>query len=52
MNTTAFAERLADLQARSTATDAAAAAALAQLQQQGQALAAAMTAMADQLGAA
>ena len=44
-----FAERLAVLQARSTATDQAAAQALAQLLQQGQALAAAMTALADSL---
>ena len=52
MNTAIYAQRLADLQARSTATDATGAATLAQLQKQGQALAAAMTALADQLEAA
>ncbi len=47
-----FVERLADLQARSTATDQAAAQTLAQLHQQGTQLAAAMAALADQQEAA
>ena len=46
MNRTALAARLADLQARSEATDRAAAAALSELQTAGQSLAAAMTALA------
>ncbi len=49
---TAYAARLAALQARSTATDQAAAQTLAQLHQQGQQLANAMTALADQMEAA
>jgi len=49
MNSTAFAERLRALQARSAATDTAAAQALSELQQQGQQLAAAMGALADAL---
>ncbi len=49
---TAYAARLAALQARSAQTDAAAATTLVQLQQQGHQLAAAMTALADQMEAA
>jgi len=49
---TAYAARLAALQARSTATDQAAAQALVQLRKQGHQLAAAMAALADQLEAA
>ena len=49
MNRTALAARLADLQARSEATDRAAAAALLELQTTGQQLAAAMAALADQI---
>jgi hypothetical protein len=48
---TAYAARLAALQARSTATDHAAAQTLAQLHQQGHQLAAAMAALADQIEA-
>jgi hypothetical protein len=51
MTTTAFAERLADLVARSAQTDAHAAQTLAQLQRQGQQVAAAMTALATAMEA-
>jgi len=51
MTTTVFAERLADLVARSTQTDANAAQTLAQLQRQGQQVAAAMTALATAMEA-
>ena len=49
--TAAIAARLADLQRRSRATDAAAAADLQQLLRQGQQLADAMAAVADAMGA-
>ncbi len=49
MNSTAYAARLAALQARSAQTDQAAAQTIAQLQQQGHQLAAAMGALADAL---
>ncbi len=51
MNSADYRARLAALQARSATTDAAAAAALTELQQQGAQVAAAMTALADQMEA-